>query len=1133
MTQTIPYTGKTVEEQLDQRIPYTGRVAGEPIDSVTPSEPYVPVYNSELKDMNYSEDDLRGGLFQDDMREWLRVMHGEHTTTIEDPDKITEMFLNSQRGMMAGNSVRTVNQLAKMYKLDDQDLVKVARGKEIYDNMQGLFGDTSILEKAEIVQDWTREIVIDPVNLFSLGIGKLATKGAGTAATTTAQSKATKAMAASLATGASREAAEKVGKDTFTSYLATHARSQSAKMMANQAVRDGTEGAFIRKMTNELAGREIAGALAVDVAAAVGTEMAYQESLVVQGIQDEWQGSHIGFAALGTLFLGGAVGATQLARGGSGLRVVDPDKLKGDPVELLSTLQQYIQEGDWSNKVGRGKELSDLDTNFWATMLVGDSDKNIRGLAEGLVRNFYRYTKRSETDNFSNWISDILAEAPEANIRGLIDTLEEATGASMKDLRDIVDDEGVRGFADAFAKKMSQSGKALGAAGRAAKQVEKGFAPEPTRRMMREAFEEVDATSTMFSDGVEKLRTGVKAFDENFMEFQNNTIRVLVSNPATTALNVVGYGAATSMNTVSDALQGVMHLGMAGLRLAQGNTSKATSSLEMFNVIRQNQVQKLRNLLDLGTTAESFMQYANLRPHELRELVHILPGGVENVVDAKTSFNPELKRFANTHNTIADWAATISLVRAQDVGTKSLEFMTQMDKLTRKKYNKSFGDVLTDTDLMKRILPTEDWVKLEAEAVEATLKSIYSKSARSLDNRVLREIGTAIEDLRRLPLIGMSVPFGRFFNNTMMFMSDVTPVTSIVKLSTGRVPTADDIMRASAGLGLMYFFAEKAAENSEQGLAWWQSSNYSGEVKDHKYEFPISLFMAGGYIMDKWQKGEPVPDEIQTEMLRNVFGQISRDLTDATGGVIDIIKMGLNGGEQARKAAMDAMRGLAVQPMNAWTRFLDPVNETIGLTQGSDHMDPDKKQGNRYLNEATRYMDNFILALSDEKPNEDYSPTNSSKPVDLGKFVGVRGSARTTYIEMIAAEIGMPPWKLGKLASHAEAANEYNRLFFRMVEQRAGDLWRDDTFRNESQSYKEDKFRAIAAEAREDVKNIMSRRNPQFQVALSIETTFGRGRIAEGIQRLGFEKDFEDLNRDELEQLKGFLEYRKEKASGG
>ena len=100
---------------------------------------------------------------------------------------------------------------------------------------------------------------------------------------------------------------------------------------------------------------------------------------------------------------------------------------------------------------------------------------------------------------------------------------------------------------------------------------------------------------------------------------------------------------------------------------------------------------------------------------------------------------------------------TIYGVKAQDVLTKSVEYMYNIEKQVMRKYGVTFDEFVNRKDLAS-VMSTDDYLKIEAKAVDDTLRSVYSKrygSARfDFKNDIVGSAAKAIEDFRKIPVLG-------------------------------------------------------------------------------------------------------------------------------------------------------------------------------------------------------------------------------------------------------------------------------------------------------------------------------------------------------------------------------------------
>jgi len=182
-------------------------------------------------------------------------------------------------------------------------------------------------------------------------------------------------------------------------------------------------------------------------------------------------------------------------------------------------------------------------------------------------------------------------------------------------------------------------------------------------------------------------------------------------------------------------------------------------------------------------------------------------------------------------------------------------------------------------------------------------------------------------------------------------------------------------------LGLVYTFSKEEDEKRRQGLGLYEVvDNSTGAVRSLQYDYPLSLFQAAGRVMSYKQAGEEVPDEIAEQIIRDFFGgSLTRNLSKSGDVMIDavssLVKMEL---EEAGASASKSLGSVTSQYISASTRFLEPINELIGLAA------PDSVERRKELNievgikkqikDSLRYINNiadlFTGKAGEEVPDE-------------------------------------------------------------------------------------------------------------------------------------------------------------------
>ena len=100
-----------------------------------------------------------------------------------DRQEVVDAWVNYNRKFNVGQSTTVLGETAYLYKADDESKVVANNSYRLFENMKGAFSEGSTTaEKLDAVGDYTRGLVLDPVNVIGLGVGKLISGGATKAA---------------------------------------------------------------------------------------------------------------------------------------------------------------------------------------------------------------------------------------------------------------------------------------------------------------------------------------------------------------------------------------------------------------------------------------------------------------------------------------------------------------------------------------------------------------------------------------------------------------------------------------------------------------------------------------------------------------------------------------------------------------------------------------------------------------------------------------------------------------------------------------------------------------------------------------------------------------------------------------
>lgn len=1012
----------------------------------------------------YSKNDLLEDRYYIPIENYMRRRYGDQVVGegISRKD-IVNQYLNNMRGFSGGNSVRAVSEVSWLNSLEEEEYQIAGEAYSIYENMENLFGgEMTIGERADGFWDFTRTSLLDPVNILSFGLGKAAASGGSKTATVLAQKSAKKAYLDAIKKGASKEVAKEAGDKIWSKEISRMAAEETAKAVQRQSIPAG-----VKRLGTSAAGREIGAAMTSDALLSMGTDRAYQYGLILTDNQEEHSWAQTGLAAFGSLIMGGIQVGGILATGRTGF-VIPEEGFKPNAVQQQKSMSnvlkdfgedviRYVEKGNWKDDVAKGRQLSDIDNDFWRYMLIGNEDLGIKGLARSAKEQGYVYIPREE-DSISNFVGDLLKDASEEDIRGFISLFENNTGIKMTDLSpegegiQVVGDF-VEEFSNNFKKWASDSGRNQNALSQTARilgkdpkdvtreDIAKHFLPEPVDEKTKGFFSKyIDAENI-----AEKVGSAAE-------KFQNNTIRMIVSNLATTQLNVGGWAFASAMNSLSDISLGIMHGGGKILKsLAVGDIQNTQAGWRQIKSSADLQRQKIANLLDPQMTYDTWKAMAEAQPQRFREQMYVLPGGIEDTkkLSRNIGFDADQTNFGDNAEAFVDFVGRTQFVKMQDVWTKSQEYMYQIDKGIRAKYGQSLSEFMSDPNVAAK-MATQEYAELHAKANYETMRAIFSQSFKG--KGAIGEIAAVIEDARNIPGVGILVPFGRFFNNTLAFMSDSLGVSAVAKAAgfNKQRSTWELASRAAMSYGLVFSLMDSELEYADMGLNWDQAvDKRTGEVVSYKFAFPYSAYKAAARLAAlKGSDNHSVPPELGEQILKDVFGQLTRQLDETTQGTLDIVLAAMSDdGPDAGKLALEAFRQIGSQFGSGWTRFLEPFNQTLSLTQGTDFKSIDRKQGNRFINDTFRYMDQFGQVFGIQEGEQRVDAARGEPRADASKFMSpTRYQGPLSNTERVLNIVGKPTFKLNSMTLDAGADNRYNQLFNAYIEREASKLIENKSF---------------------------------------------------------------------------------------
>jgi hypothetical protein len=1104
------------------------------------------------------------GAFQD-VERYMQWRNGMNTGDFS-REEIVDSFVKHMRKFSFGQSVVTAGELAKLSVANQSERDVAGVAYSLFDNMAGAFSDEYTLgERGGAVLDYARALIVDPINIVSLGVGKLVSGGATRAAATVAKEAVKRAILKELGQAAISGSASKAAQATAQQIE----RRIIGRIIKGEAVEGVAKGAFEASMKNVL-GRDILATVAFDTTAAVGIDYLYQSSRIYTGIQSDYdvlQGAITGVS--GVAMGGAAYGLHLLSKGvRKGSKNVLPLYIKSldDAKVAEAAAIKAMREGRFSSNA---KALENLDTEAFTTLvkesidrakvwadkvlrgdtsirgtaaeprddvflkafLLGDADGGFKGIVDIFGDHGIEFANEMPGyENFTDFLTDQIRVLP-PRIKSVVEELYEETLKHAPAFADKSLDEAT----DELASMASQAGRILNSFSQivSALKLRSGTSLFKINNLTEEVL---DVVPKSMRDKIQD------ATEEGTAKLQQNLIRMLITHPGTTALNVVGWTHASALQSTSDIIRGTLYGGRAAVEGLIGRGTSAAKYAKMSKLMLSLQRQKIANLVDPFSTKQAALDFLSANPHTQKELFRYISGGIELddvYKELGIHIGDEVKEGAIEK--AMSFMQTVYGVKAQDIFTKTQEFMYSIDKQMRLRYGKTYSEVLTDGDLWRK-MRSDEWLELQTVAVDDALRNVYAKSYGKDPKGLLTYTAKILEDMRNHLGIGAMVPFGQFFNNTLGHMFDYSGISYAHKYvaRTNRDPI-DLITKAAAGWTLVGVTAAREIDNLKEGLAWYEERHSDGSIRDRRYDFPYSYYKAMGRFYAHVSRDDSIPKDLVKDIVRT-FGpeNLTRQLGDSSKMLYDLM-IDLTSGEE--EDAIQALKDIVVSTVSMYTsgysRPLDPVNQVVGLMRGEKYAAVDRKQGKQWVNKSMRYVDQIFSALSGENiaPEKFSAITDVRTPSPIGNIFGYRERAGQTHIQQMFNEVGKPQWRTEIVSSIPEVQNDLNRLIFHFLDSGAEKVVESPAWRSASHEIRRGMLSGVTRIAKEKLVAVLkASTDPNDTALLTLYDLSKKGgkvsrsELTSALKDLNLGKEVSDLSQEQLNFLVHYIELRKEEA---
>ena len=1135
---------------------YKSSLTDKPVELPTlkldPKDDFVIDPNVTLK-----KDDLKKNNYVNPIRDYMVARKGVDYNNVDD-DKLVDDFVEHMRYFNA-NTVSTAGEVRFVSKADEAAKLKAKKAYQIYDQLGNVFVNDGIAGAVGGIWDYVTAAATDPTNYLGVLTGGIARAGAGGAALGGKQvikAAVRNAGREALKSGANKQAAQEAAKKAgieaadralTKGYTKTQADKIAAKVEAKMAL-EGPRALAKQSMLTaqedlfkQAGKRALKQTTALDASAAMLQDVMNQNARLEVNAQESYSGAQTAFSSL----LGGVAGAAQLGfgkfRGASGYGDV------GDPLERLANVS--IEEATpflkateakraskevvdavstWEEKVARGASFEDeggITASLIKHIIIGEDGKG--GVGKVVKDMGYKVDRNLKTTDF---ITNVIRYMPQEDLVKANSLIKKHTGVHLGDY----DEVGVN-LSDLIAARISDAGKQLNVMSQLRRTIDSGIVA---------SSDALEATI----ENVEKNTT--PAQKKEYLKYtQGVWKRLLVSSPATTALNIAGYGQFAAGQTLADIFNAGMY-GLQGIGTSVTNKAASKEAFRRMRALTTIQSQKIRNFADPYTTREAYLKLLEENPDIQKALFETFAGGVDATAK-RHGLDPTNTAFKNIE-AVTNAANTITGVRIQDTFTKSQMFMGELDKAVRFKHGKTLKEVINGTD--DTLLDDE----VMQSALDTTLKSVFSKdyTAKSQPEMV-RQLANGVETFSSIPGLGTILPFGRFFNNVIATAYQwnilAAPEQFVKFVQRARKGQKADLSemeafaRMTIGTSALGMAAAYDQERRDKGLAYNEIDVGGGTIVDAKNTYPFSAFLAAGRIVNMMARDEEVPPELLQEMgTQLAVGQLARDAQfgNDINNLMDIL---VNQEAGARKASAIGLAKIGGNFVSGFTRPLDAVNKVVGFAMGTDAA-KDVRQADGtsqvFTQSATKYVDNLFEVFSDKVDavtgDELRVATREGQLYDANPFARVFGltiKPARTGTEKAYSMAEMFPWQASERSKIPGYDRAFNSIIAPMLERQTNQLLRTKAFQEGNLTQRRQMLKTVVSDAKSQVRKYMKAGGGGRENAMLALVRTAEGRANKEIrneakrllkERRGIDASPQDMNYQELTLYISYIDYLKD-----
>lgn len=964
-------------------------------------------------------------------------------------EEVFDTYMTHMRNVNV-NEVNTVGEALFIQRATAEQKAAAAEAYNVYEEIAPFWSSG---EGAGAVYDYGKAILFSPSTWLGAGLGKGLT-----------MIGAQGAKEAVLA--AAKAAALKGGPEAAKAVIASSVRNQAIKV---GAIATGVDATLSM-------GQDYIQQAEVEMEAGSRDEYSVLQTALV-GLTGAVGGAlsivpEVTKAAKGVGFDAEDIAKSKALRKSRAAGLAAP-RIKAAVAKMVEGLDKPVLGSgsmNWKEAVARGEgvnpSLSTLTDNMNWFFDVDNPDSLVRIIVDSGAN-----LERKEGEPFTEAVLGFMTDLPEDQLDEINKVLEPATGIKLGQLVDLI------------ATGQSKAGTVHNVASQASKYAQDyANLMKATKQSNKAVMEDFLKPKDVNLEDPEYARYAASLWR-----------RMLVSHPATTAVNIKGWGAAYTAGIMSGLVNGTM-LGTTGVIGKALGKKWGTQALKEAKASGANQIFKAKTFMDPYGSKEGFLSLLEDAPRWVQDRMTAEAfGGIAHETTPEM-FGIKPNMFVRGVENTAEAAAKVSLIKQQDLWTKTFSGIADLDLQVRREYGKSLSKLVADGESHK--ITDDMWSHSMKILLQDTFSMDYTKG-----KGLLNGLANITEKISNLPYAGFLFPFGRFINTNMAFTLQYSPLAFIPAVGKLRKlgiegftsntdDVATDISKAivgTVGLGMMINESEKLRENGHQ---WFEAIEDDGTAVNKQTEAPRAQFQLLGRIGDRLKNGEAVPKELWTELVNQLAaGQWLKEVTSGDTPIAAMINlMASDKIDEEERASYGELIGAALQSvsgqiLSGYTRPLDFPNKIAGLVTEKDAT-IDRRQAESpqeaVVLELTRYTDNLFEALlgdeigtplrSATRPEGDVHDPNA-----FSTLIGRKEVLPKNYIDKALGMVDMPAYLLDQRTGIPQADRFVNEKVAPILNARAKELLQDPSFNRLSTPMKTYRVKNMLRLARKDIKTMLGK----------------------------------------------------------